>query len=208
MSPSFMPTNPTGQYKEMFDLMGQIDQGTWEDQQRESIRRQRLFDIAMPGIEKFADYTNKVLEGDFEDTAIGRATQSQVMRNTSNLQKRIKEVMAARGISGGALETSGMVQAEIAGGTDLNRTAVSQVPGALQAAGSTIPGLTQLAQPRQTQVQTGALQYLGQVLPYNLNLEGMYDKWSNLEAQGQGREQIYKRPPQSGIEQLFNFSRN
>ncbi len=208
MSPRFMPTEPTGRYKSLIDLMEQIDRGGFEEFQKEGIRRDRLFDIAMPGIEKMAELSGKILEGDFEDTAIGRATQSQAMRGTANLKKRIREVMAARGMSGQPLEASATLSAEISGGTELQRSALSQVPGAMETAGRTLPSLTALAQPRAPRVQTGALQYLGQVLPYNLNLEGMYDKWAHLLGRGEGEEQFYKRPPQSGIERLFDFQRN
>ena len=198
-------TPPTGRVEDILDLMERSDRGSFENFQKESIRRDRLFDLAMPGIEKLSDFTNRVLEGDFENTAIGRAAQSQAARSTSNLKQRIRENLGARGLSGQPLETSALTQADIQGSGEVNRAALSALPGAFQAAGQTLPGLTQLAQPRAPQVQTGALQYLGQVLPYNLNLESMFDKWANLLGQGTAQNQVLDRSSAtSGIERLFN----
>lgn len=209
MSPAIdFLTPPTGKVESIIDLMERIDRGSFEEFQKESIRRDRLFDLAMPGIEKLSEFTNRVLGGDFENTAIGRAAQAQAARSTSNLKQRIRESLGARGLAGQPLETSALLQADIQGGAEVSRAALSALPGAFQAAGQTLPGLTQLAQPRAPQVQTGALQYLGQVLPYNLNLESMFDKWANLLGQGQGANQALDRPPRSGVEQLFNFRNN
>jgi hypothetical protein len=208
MTLPYMSVTPFGPYGNIVDLMGSVDRGALEEAQLDSIRRRRLWDTAMPGIESLADYYGKTIGGAWEDTPTGRAAQAQVMRNTSNLKSRIRDLMASRGLSGQALETSGLVNAELSGGRALNELPVSQIPAATRFMSGTLPGLTQLTQPRFKNVQTGALQYLGQVLPYNLSLEGMHDKYSYLLGQGQGMGRTYGGNKTGDIADLFNVGRN
>lgn len=208
MSPaSYMPTEPFGPYKSIIDLMRQGDLASLEETQKESIRKDRLWDMAMPGLESLTKYYDKIMGGAWQDTPTGRAAQAQVMQNTSSLKGRVRELMASRGMSGQPMETQGLVGAEMAGGQAMNQLPLSQVPAATQFLGQTMPGATQLANPQFKNVQTGALNYLGQVLPYNLGLEGMYDKWSALLGQGQGMQGVYGNKPGGDIADLFNVGR-
>ena len=191
MSPSnYMPTEPFGPYADIIDLMRSGDEGALEEAQKQGIRRDRLWDMAMPGLEGLSDYYNKIMGGAWQDTPIGRSAQASIMKGTSGLKGRVRQLMASRGMSGQPMETSGLMQAEMQGGQAMNQLPVSQVPAATQFLGGSLPGMTQLARPEFKNVQTGALQYLGQVLPYNLGLEGMYDKWSNQIGQGQGMQSV------------------
>jgi len=208
MSPAFMPTTPTGRYRSMVDLMDQIDRAQFDEAQKQGARRERLWDVAMPSIERLSEYYDKTLQGGWSDTPIGRAATASVMRSTSNLKKRIRETMAARGMSGQPAETTALVDAELSGGQALNQLPLSQIPAAESFAGGTLPSLAAASAPQFPRVQTGAMQYLGQVLPYNLQLENMYDKWANLIGRGQGAQDVYRRKPTSGIEELFNAVRN
>ncbi len=95
----------------------------------------------------------------------------------------------------------------MAGGRAIQEAPISQLGTATQAAGGVLPSLTQLSRPEFPRVQTGALQYLSQVLPYNLSLEGLYSRFAEQLGQGVGQEEVFRRPPTTGIEELFNVMR-
>ncbi len=208
MSPQFMPTEAGGRAGSIIDLMEQVDRAQFEEAQVAGARRGRLWDLAMPGIERLADFYGKTLQGDFAGTPMGRAATASVMRSTSNLKKRIRETMAARGMAGQPGETTALAGAELQGGQALQQLPLGQLESAERFTAGTLPSLTAATTPQFPKVQTGALQYLGQVLPYNLQLEGMWDKWSHLLGRGQAGQEVFQRPATTGIEDLFNVARN
>jgi len=203
----FMPTEPTGRFRSLIDLMEQIDRGQFEEAQVAGARRRRLWDVAMPGIERLGELSRATLEGRFRETPVGRAAEAGVMRQTAGLRSRIRDLMARRGVTGQPIEAAAMGRAELAGGEALQQIPISEIGRAEQVAGGVLPSLTQLTRPEFPRVQTGALQYLGQVMPYNLSLEGLYSRFAEQLGRGRGEEEIYRRPPTTGIEELFNVLR-
>lgn len=196
---NLMPLQPTGAVKQSIDLMQQIGMGGWEEFQRESQRRGRAWDIMMPGLERMSEMYGGILEGDWQDTPMGRAMQANIMRSTEGLKGRISELMHKRGMTGQPMETGMLGQAELGRGAELGRIPMAMMDKAGQFFGQTMPGVTSLAQPRQPQVQTGALQYLSQVLPYNLGIQQMTGRWEEMLGWGQGQQQGGQRFPISEI---------
>ena len=199
--PNGLPLEPKGGVGRLVDLMEQIGRGGYEEFQRDVQRKGRAWDIMQPGLESMAEMFGGVLQGAWEDTPMGRALQANVMRSTEDLKGRIGTLMAKRGAAGQPLETGALREAELGRGAELTRIPLAMMGPAGEFFGRTMPGVTSLAQPRQPQVQTGALQYLSQALPYNLGLKQMQGRWEELLGAGQGMFEGAKRFP---ISEIFN----
>ncbi len=193
-----LPLEPSGSIKQMIDLMQQIGMGGWEEFQKEAQRRGRAWDIMMPGLESMAEMYGGVLQGAWQDTPMGRALQANVMRSTEDLKGRIGTLMAKRGLAGQPLETGALREAELGRGAEMSRIPLAVMGQAGQFFGQTMPGVVSQAQPRQPQVQTGALQYLSQVLPYNLAQQQMQGRWEEMIGWGQGQQNRFP------ISDIFN----
>lgn len=184
--PNGLPLEPRGGVGRLVNLMEQIGRGGYEEFQREAQRRGRAWDIMQPGLERMAETFGGVLQGAWEDTPMGRALQANIMRTTEGVKGRIRTLMARRGAAGQPLETGALREAELGRGAELARAPLAMMGPAAEFFGRTMPGVTSLAQPRQPQVQTGALQYLSQALPYNLGLRQMRGRWEEMLGAGQG----------------------
>ena len=148
-----------------------------------------------PGLESMAEMFGGVLQGAWQDTPGGRALQANIMRSTEDLKGRIKTLMAGRGVAGQPLETGALREAELGRGAELGRVPLALMGRAGEFFGRTLPGIASSTQPRQPQVQTGALQYLSQVLPYNLGQQQMQGRWEEMLGFGQGQFEGAKRFP-------------
>lgn len=193
--PNGIGIEPTGAAGRSIRLMEQIGMGGWEEYQRQMQRRGRAWDIMMPGIEKLSEMFGGILEGAWQDTPMGRAMQANIMRTTAGLKGRISELMAKRGVTGQPLETGMLGRAELGRGAELARVPLALMGQAGEFFGKTMPGVIGMAQPQQPQVQTGALQYLSQVLPYDLGLRQMRGRWEEMLGMGEGMQAGAQRFP-------------
>ena len=199
-----LPLEPKGGVGRLVDLMEQIGRGGYEEFQRQIQRRGRMWDIMQPGLERMGELYGGVLEGAWEGTPMGRAMQANVMRSTEDLKGRIRTLMARRGAAGQPLETGALREAELGRGAELGRIPLAMMGPAAEFFGRTAPGVTGITEPRQPQVQTGALQYLSQALPYNLGLQQMRGRWEEMLGFGQGQFEGARRFP---IAEMFGETR-
>jgi hypothetical protein len=159
-----------------------------------------MFDLLQPGLERMAETYGGILEGAFEETPAGRALQANVERRTADLRGRIRNLMARRGAAGQPLETGALRDVELGRGEALTRIPLELMGEAGEFFGRTLPGVTGITQPRVPQVQTGALQYLSQALPYNLGLQRDIGRYQFETGFGQGQFEGARRFP---IAELF-----